>query len=457
MKVIIVGRDASCDIVVNDAKVSRQHLQIVMNDGGQMSVIDLNSTNGSYINGSRIKGECKVTPKDILKVGDTVITWDLVLQKLNGGAPIPQTQRPISSPSPKPQNGSNRKPKKTLVWIIILVAVILVGGGVTYYFMRESEKSEQKRLETQEKYINDYQGLSDDKEQAEKEAEKADMNAQQEKAARKKAEAEKQKAIDEATKAEEAEKDANEKAAKAKKAEQEAKDKAEEAKRDAKVAEEKAKRARAEADSLKAKAQAQAEADSLAKVQAQNELIDMMDETLDIKIKDLKDKKAVAELLGLPEPNKNPDKKIRDAFNEAKSQGNFDRMKQIYDSVKNGNVKPQDNTASQIDELNNRFGEMRKVYDKDKALALAIAQALGLEKATEGNAKSKITSAFNDAKKENDVARMTEILNVIEQMVQEAQQQQPEQDGNNAEPQQKEEEGNPDAKTGDMSGDSNIL
>lgn len=43
MKVITIGRSSDNNIVINDAKVSRTHLQLVQNDSGICSVVDLNS------------------------------------------------------------------------------------------------------------------------------------------------------------------------------------------------------------------------------------------------------------------------------------------------------------------------------------------------------------------------------------------------------------------------------
>ena len=50
-----IGRDPSCDFVIFDPKnrVSRKHLEIHKKDGA-FYIKDLNSLNGSYINGKKI-------------------------------------------------------------------------------------------------------------------------------------------------------------------------------------------------------------------------------------------------------------------------------------------------------------------------------------------------------------------------------------------------------------------
>jgi pSer/pThr/pTyr-binding forkhead associated (FHA) protein/outer membrane protein OmpA-like peptidoglycan-associated protein len=50
---LTIGRQIECDIVLDDPLVSSQHAQLVFRDGGA-SVADLNSTNGTWIDGARI-------------------------------------------------------------------------------------------------------------------------------------------------------------------------------------------------------------------------------------------------------------------------------------------------------------------------------------------------------------------------------------------------------------------
>lgn len=455
MKVIIVGREASCDIEVNDAKVSRQHLQIVMNDGGQVSVIDLNSTNGTLVNGKRIQGECKVSQNDTIQVGDTVLPWQLILQKLTGAqAPTQKAARQGSaSVNPQQQNNNNKKSKKPLIIIIVLAAIILIGGGVTYYLIRESRIEEQNRIEKEneakQKLGSANEALMEevDKQQADK------VKAQQDKA-----KAEKEKADAEKAKAD-AEKD-KVAAEKAKKEADKAKQKADDAKEKAVREKNKAKQAQADAEAKakaaeQAKADAEAKADSLERVIIQND-INSMSETLESKIESLekKDRKAVAESLGLTGiTDKNAKEKIMEAFNNAKQKDDYDKMKQIYEAVKSGkNKAKQDDNATQIDSLNQRFKNARDVYKDNKKLALAIAQALNIKNATENNAASEITSAYNKAKELKDIATMTEMLNTIEQVMKEQQEQPAQQEGGNAEP-QKEEGGDDGAKQGNMGDD----
>ena len=52
---IIIGRTSECDIVFDDDSVSRQHARLVPRGEGRVELVDLDSTNGTYVNGQRIK------------------------------------------------------------------------------------------------------------------------------------------------------------------------------------------------------------------------------------------------------------------------------------------------------------------------------------------------------------------------------------------------------------------
>ena len=64
-----IGRTAPADIVLADARVSRSHCLIELADH-RLRVSDLNSTNGTFIDGKRIKGFGWLEVGAVLRVGD---------------------------------------------------------------------------------------------------------------------------------------------------------------------------------------------------------------------------------------------------------------------------------------------------------------------------------------------------------------------------------------------------
>lgn len=75
MIVITIGRSHDNDIRINDPYVGRHHCQIVQHNNGSVTVVDMNSTNGTFVNGRRIFGEVKLQPYDSITIGTTNLPW----------------------------------------------------------------------------------------------------------------------------------------------------------------------------------------------------------------------------------------------------------------------------------------------------------------------------------------------------------------------------------------------
>ena len=65
---IRIGRDESNDWIIDDVNVSRSHAEVVQSQDGSYELIDLKSTNGTYLNENRIRRE-KLIYGDIISVG----------------------------------------------------------------------------------------------------------------------------------------------------------------------------------------------------------------------------------------------------------------------------------------------------------------------------------------------------------------------------------------------------
>jgi len=65
---LVLGRDATCDITIEDEWVSGQHLRIVQTHLGWQAQ-DLNSTNGTRINNVRLRGTVVLKHGDVLDLG----------------------------------------------------------------------------------------------------------------------------------------------------------------------------------------------------------------------------------------------------------------------------------------------------------------------------------------------------------------------------------------------------
>jgi two-component system, NtrC family, response regulator HydG len=83
---LVLGRDPSCAISLNDPTVSRHHCQILM-EGDRPRVTDLGSRNATFLNGSPVR-DAVLAPGDELAVGATVFG---VIRALDTG-PLARTR-----------------------------------------------------------------------------------------------------------------------------------------------------------------------------------------------------------------------------------------------------------------------------------------------------------------------------------------------------------------------------
>jgi DNA-binding winged helix-turn-helix (wHTH) protein len=70
----LMGRDTSCDYPVENERLSRQHVQIA-SQGGRWFVTDLQSTNGTYLNGHKLLAneEKALTDGDEIQLGKIIV------------------------------------------------------------------------------------------------------------------------------------------------------------------------------------------------------------------------------------------------------------------------------------------------------------------------------------------------------------------------------------------------
>jgi pSer/pThr/pTyr-binding forkhead associated (FHA) protein len=70
---ITIGRDAACDVPLQDERASHHHAQL-WQEGEHWWVKDLNSTNGTWVNGKRLTGPYRLQTGDQLRLGETAFS-----------------------------------------------------------------------------------------------------------------------------------------------------------------------------------------------------------------------------------------------------------------------------------------------------------------------------------------------------------------------------------------------
>jgi pSer/pThr/pTyr-binding forkhead associated (FHA) protein len=69
----VIGRSSTCDLVVSDSSVSREHAMIKVS-GDKITISDSGSTTGTYVDGREVKGR-RLFNKDKIKIGDSTLVF----------------------------------------------------------------------------------------------------------------------------------------------------------------------------------------------------------------------------------------------------------------------------------------------------------------------------------------------------------------------------------------------
>ena len=72
---VLIGRLADCRIVVSDGNTSRHHARISRSGSGFV-IADLNSTNGTFVNGDRLVADHRLADGDIITVGSVSLRFE---------------------------------------------------------------------------------------------------------------------------------------------------------------------------------------------------------------------------------------------------------------------------------------------------------------------------------------------------------------------------------------------
>ncbi len=115
----LVGRGKDCAVTIIDQSVSRIHSKVIRAADGSLSVEDLRSSNGTYVNDERVT-RAAFGHGDKVRFGNVEFICEMpglgdveVVEVSSGG-------------------------RKGLIFLLIFLFLVIIGGGVTVYLLRDS-------------------------------------------------------------------------------------------------------------------------------------------------------------------------------------------------------------------------------------------------------------------------------------------------------------------------------
>lgn len=132
---LIIGRDSSNSVTINDAEISRKHSRLSF-QGGKYVLEDLGSTNGTFVNGQRLTGQVVLKPGDVVSLGEQIVLMYDVINTDPGATiasprqsvrvappPVQSATPPLPVPPYSPAPGDFGEPAKKTNLVPIFVGV----------------------------------------------------------------------------------------------------------------------------------------------------------------------------------------------------------------------------------------------------------------------------------------------------------------------------------------------
>jgi predicted component of type VI protein secretion system len=140
---LTVGRDPSNPVSINDGEISRRHAKLTWK-GASYVLEDLGSTNGTFVNGTRLSAPLALKPGDAVSFGENIVliyeaTFDAnatmagsakaaktaasVQQAAPAPAPAPAYSGQVPA-SPAPAAAAPKKGGSRVVLIVIVIVVL---------------------------------------------------------------------------------------------------------------------------------------------------------------------------------------------------------------------------------------------------------------------------------------------------------------------------------------------
>jgi predicted component of type VI protein secretion system len=158
---LTVGRDPSNPVSINDGEISRRHAKLTWK-GASYVLEDLGSTNGTFVNGTRLSAPLALKPGDAVSFGENIVliyeaTFDAnatmvgsakaaktaasVQQAAPAPAPAPAYSGQVPA-SPAPAAAAPKKGGSRVVLIVIVIVVLcLILACVAAFLWVDADKT----------------------------------------------------------------------------------------------------------------------------------------------------------------------------------------------------------------------------------------------------------------------------------------------------------------------------
>jgi|SRR5687767_7051826 len=130
----VIGREEDCDFAIDDSELSRRHAAIAAREDGRAELRDLESRNGTFVNGRRITAPALLEGGEEIRLGQTVLTASRTREEA-GGEGLTQGARRESTI----RRMTNAVQRATLVAVVAAVVAVLAIGAVLFLVLSNED------------------------------------------------------------------------------------------------------------------------------------------------------------------------------------------------------------------------------------------------------------------------------------------------------------------------------
>lgn len=133
-QLVKVGSAADNNIVLKEEGISRYHAELFLDEDGNIFITDLDSTNGTFVNGNKIDSSMPLQKSDRVQLADEEVEWKMffsdpsVLKDTKIKTKKSQSMKATSTPKKKP----------VVLWALFIALAFIVSGFVINELMFSS-------------------------------------------------------------------------------------------------------------------------------------------------------------------------------------------------------------------------------------------------------------------------------------------------------------------------------
>ncbi len=125
-----IGRNPSSDLALTDSNVSSRHAVVRTLPGGSVELTDLSSTNGTFVNGSRVTAAVTLASGATIQIGQNLLRFEGTAERWTAS---PSPRSPGTQPIATPPAGSVRDAGPVAAGNVEMVGHQVAGRDLHYH------------------------------------------------------------------------------------------------------------------------------------------------------------------------------------------------------------------------------------------------------------------------------------------------------------------------------------